>query len=91
MIAYFKRDDEDENEKENVNHKRGWKLFSIIPAIVSVIVFILTEDMTLPMVMTDKWTILMIVIALVQVVVCALSRSSKDDNENADGGQTQQA
>ena len=62
--------------------KKGlWRLISIIPALIAIIVFIFTEDMTLPMIFVDKWTILHVVIALVQVVVMVLCKKRKDEND----------
>ena len=43
------------------------------------IIFVLTEDMSMPMVMADRWTILMIVVALVNVVLLAMGFYSKSD------------
>ena len=62
--------------------KKGlWRLISIIPALIAIIVFIFTEDMTLPMIFVDKWTLLHVVIALVQVVVMVLCKKKKDEND----------
>ena len=75
----------DENGKgvmEYEKNKKGlWRLISIIPALIAIIVFIFTEDMTLPMIFVDKWTILHAVIALVQVVVMVLCKKKKDEND----------
>ena len=75
----------DENGKEVMEYEKNkkglWRLISIIPALIAIIVFILTEDMTLPMIFVDKWTILHVVIALVQVVVMVLCKKKKDEND----------
>ena len=75
--------DENGNEvMEYEKNKKGlWRLISIIPALIAIIVFIFTEDMTLPMIFVDKWTILHVVIALVQVVVMVLCKKKKDEND----------
>ncbi len=75
--------DEDGNEiLEYVRKKRGfWRVVSLIPAIGAVIAFILTENMLLPMVIVDRWTLLMVAIALVQVVVTALSKKRDEEQE----------
>ena len=80
----------DENGKEVMEYEKNkkglWRLISIIPALIAIIVFIFTEDMTLPMIFVDKWTILHVVIALVQVVVMVLCKKKKgenDEDENA--------
>ena len=75
----------DENGKEVMEYEKNkkglWRLISIIPALIAIIVFIFTEDMTLPMIFVDKWTILHVVIALVQVVVMILCKKKKDEND----------
>ena len=75
----------DENGKEVMEYEKNkkglWRLISIIPALIAITVFILTEDMTLPMIFVDKWTILHVVIALVQVVVMVLCKKKKDEND----------
>ena len=43
--------------------------------------FILTEDMTLPMVLTDKWTIPMVLIFAISVVLAGLTQNKKKDEE----------
>ena len=74
-----------ENGEETLAYtlkKKGfWRLFSLIPAIGAIIAFILTEDMRLPMVLVDKWTILMVIIALVQLVDAFLCRKKKVEPE----------
>ena len=42
---------------------------ALVPGIGAIIAFILTENMRNPMVFTDRWTLLMVIIALVQLVL----------------------
>ena len=79
-------DEEDETEDENVSTRhRRWKIVSAIDAIVAVVAFILTEDITQKMVMVDKWTILMVVIAVVGVVSMYFARKwQKEDEETSE-------
>ena len=85
-VTYFKKqenDEEDENEeREGNNERKTSKLFSIIPAAVSVILFILTEDMRNPMVLFDKWTLLMMVIMIGNLVIAYLTRNKEEEKEN---------
>ena len=78
--------DENGNEVlEYIRKKRGfWRVVSLIPAIGAVIAFILTENMLLPMVIVDRWTLLMVAIALVQVVITALSKKRDEEQEEND-------
>ena len=82
-------DEEDETEDENVSTRhRRWKIVSAIDAIVAVVAFILTEDITQKMVMVDKWTILMVVIAVVGVVSMYFARKwQKEDEETSEDAQ----
>lgn len=59
-----------------------WRVLSLLPAIGAVVAFILTENMRLPMIIVDRWTLLMLFIALAQVVVTIFSK--KHDKENDD-------
>jgi uncharacterized repeat protein (TIGR02543 family) len=46
-----------------------WRVLTIILGIISPIVFLLTENMTLPLVIADRWTLLMAAFVIVQVVL----------------------
>ena len=87
-------DEEDEEERQariergeekEQEQKRGWicKVLGVLVAIGSVVLFILTEDMSLPMAMTDEWTIWMVIIAVVELVLLLVGRHWKDvDDED---------
>ncbi len=75
-------DEEDSEEDENTSKRhRTWKIVSAIDAIVAVVAFILTEDITQKMVMVDKWTILMVVLAVVSVVSVYFARKWHEEDE----------
>lgn len=84
--AESEEDEEDEEDKEK--NKKVLKLCGLIPAIASVIVFILTENMRNPMAYTDKWTVLMIILLVVEIVLAILSKKKKDDEEDENEEQT---
>jgi len=70
------------NSGDAKKHRRWiWAVLSIIPAVGSVIAFLLTEDMTNSMRIVDIWTILMAVIFLIQVALLVLNRRKKEDEE----------
>ena len=73
---------EGEAETDDIKKKGGWRLASIIPAVAAVIAFILTENMRLPMVLVDKWTLLMVIIAVVQLIVAVLCKKKKESEED---------
>ena len=56
-------------------------LLGIVPAIVALVAFFVTEDMSLPMAMTDKWTLIMVLIAVVQVVLLVLGRNGAQEDD----------
>jgi cytochrome bd-type quinol oxidase subunit 2 len=73
-----RRKDEQITTKK-ANWLRGINIAVVIGAIIA---FVLTEDVTLPMVLTDKWTIMMAVIALVEVVALIFSMRNTDEAED---------
>ncbi len=91
VLSKNKKDkDEDEEEQENEDeeevkrHKR-WKVVSVVDAILAVLVFIFTENMRLPMVLVDKWTMLMVLFAVVSVISLVLGRKYHEDEEDEEG------
>jgi hypothetical protein len=89
LIGYFtrKKHEEDDNSEEVEIKKKGFaRVLILLPALAGVILFILTEDMTNPMVFTDQWTIWMAVIALLNVIVAFFSKK-KEQDEDEDNGQ----
>ena len=56
-------------------------LMSLIPAIAAVVTFFLTEDMTQPMQMTDKWTLLMAVYLVANVIMAIIAHKTKDEDD----------
>ena len=89
LIRYFgkrREEDEETGEVTEIKRKGGVKLASIISAIGAIIAFILTEDMSLPMQMIDKWTILMVVILAIQVLVAFFSRKKEEEEDQEDEG-----
>ena len=90
IIASFRKKEENEDnaeeddENRNMGRVRAAKAAGLLAGAVSMIAFFLTEDMSLPMVLADRWTILMIIILAVQAVSAALVKKaceSEDDEE----------
>ena len=86
IILYFykrKTKEEEENNQTIIKKKSFIKrLFSMLCSIVAVIVFILTEDMSLPMQWTDKYTILMAIILILQIIGLIIIRKKKQQDNN---------
>jgi amino acid transporter len=88
FITYImkrKEDDDDEND-EIVKKHLGVRLISIIVTIGAIILFVLTEDMTLPMSFMDRYTLWHAVIAVVQIVIAVLSRKKYESNASMNVG-----
>ncbi|MGX8835340.1 InlB B-repeat-containing protein, partial [Amedibacillus sp. YH-ame6] len=84
VLGKRKKEEEDENEDETIAYKRRkWTMIAgAVVALSSVIAFILTENIFLPMILVDKWTLLMAAILLVQVVVLVIAKKwKKEDND----------
>ena len=86
--AANKDDEEKEQEK-----KRGafTRVLAVLIAILSVVFFLVTEDMSLRWTWTDQWTIWMVVIGLVQIVVFFVGRKWKNVDDDDEDEQAQQA
>ena len=83
-------DDDEDKEQEK---KRGLftRVLAVLIAIVSVVFFLVTEDLSLPWTWTDQWTIWMVVIGLVQIVVFFVGRKWKNVDNDDDDEEAQQA
>ena len=81
--------DDEESEQEK---KRGafTRVLAVLIVILSVVFFLVTEDMSLRWTWTDQWTIWMVVIGLVQIVVFFVGRKWKNVDDDEDE-QAQQA
>jgi hypothetical protein len=75
-------------EKTEEAKPTKWKLIGMALAAASVVTFFLTENLSSPMVVTDKWTILMAGILLVAGVAAFFTRTKKnkgkDDKKSAE-------
>ncbi|MBE6019009.1 MAG: hypothetical protein E7230_01525 [Clostridiales bacterium] len=96
IIALFrKKEEEDEDEQnmykeEDEDDNRGKKMLAAkiagaLAGVAAPITFILTEDMSLPMALVDKWTVLMVIMLVVQIVAAVFNKkaSELDDDDEA--------
>lgn len=86
-LLFIRKDTEDDEptdeEKKDMRKILATKIASILVGIISVIAFILTEDMSLPMVLTDKWTFLMILLLIIEIInIFIIRRQSKGEEDN---------
>ena len=82
-----------EDEEKEQEKKRGvfTRVLAVLIAILSVVFFLVTEDMSLRWTWTDQWTIWMVVIGLVQIVVFFVGRKWKNVDNDDDDEEAQQA
>lgn len=89
LSRHEKEDDEDDDQQamdeeiEVIEKRRRWtKVLSIVIALVSVIFFILTEDIRLPMILVDRYTIYMLILLLTSIVTLILGRKWKKQEDD---------
>ena len=82
-----------EDEEQEQEKKRGLftRVLAVLIAIVSVVFFLVTEDLSLPWTWTDQWTIWMVALGLVQIVVFFVGRKWKNVDNDDDDEEAQQA
>jgi uncharacterized repeat protein (TIGR02543 family) len=81
LLGYIgKKKEEEDGVVIRETEKHGFtRVLTLVPGIGAIIAFILTENMRNPMVFTDRWTLLMLIIALVQLVLVIFG--AKKDKE----------
>jgi uncharacterized repeat protein (TIGR02543 family) len=68
-----------EEEHTRKHNRTGLLIAGIICAVVEVIIFLITQDITSPMVVFDWWSIMMSVILIIEVIACILSFRKTDE------------
>jgi hypothetical protein len=88
--ALRKKDEDGEygSEFESDDSKRAgfmWLIISVVMGIVGVIFFLMTEDMSNPMALVDKWTIVNLIIFIAGIAGAILTfKNKKDDDESVE-------
>ncbi len=82
LVGTLRSDKEGNEENPNVvkNHKM-LRVLSLAFAMLAFILFIFTQDVTLPMEMVDNWTIYFVLITVAQVVMAVLSKREVSELE----------
>lgn len=78
IILFIKKNKKDEDEHIEVIYKKKFKIAALILSILSIIIFIITEDMRLPMMLVDKYTVVMLCLAIAQTVVAIFTKKKLD-------------
>ena len=94
-ITFFKKKEDEDDDVVKVkadgepaeDKGKKSKFFGLIPAVASVVIFFLTENMHDPMVLVDKWTIPMFGILLVNGILAYFTRNKKPEEPNADAAE----
>ena len=84
LLFVKKKSENDEytdEEEKDICSMRRFKIFSILFGIVSIIVFIFTEDMTMSMVWVDRWTILMAIFTGIEIANIFIIRQKAQGKE----------
>ena len=74
-------DEEGETERRV---RPAWAVIGVVMAVVGVILFILTQDITLPMALVDKWTIAHVIIFAVIITAIIFLRRRKKESADSD-------
>ena len=82
IAKYFLIGNKEEDRENNNDRHLFTRVFTLVPAVAALVIFILTEDTRNRMVLTDKWTIWMLTILLVNIVAAFAAR--KDDEKIAE-------
>ncbi len=67
----------DEAPEQTTRKTIIWRILGVVTAAISAIVFFVTQDLSLPMAIFDKWTILMAVLFIAQIVFGLFMRQDK--------------
>ena len=86
LITYFsKRKDEHEDdpyyEEEKVKKHLLVRLITVAATAIAIILFVMTQNMSLPMGFIDQWTIWHVVITAASVVLAVFSKKTYEDGE----------
>ena len=83
LIISKSKKEEDEEEENEKRRKGGYKILAALATVASIVAFILTEDMTAPMIMVDKWTLLMVVLFIIALGSFFLGRKWHEEENEA--------
>jgi hypothetical protein len=77
----YEDEEEDEADHRGANMMIA-KILGVAVAVISVILFILTEDMSLPMTLIDKWTLPMILLLAGQIGAALANKKASEYDED---------
>ncbi|MBQ8929823.1 MAG: hypothetical protein IJ052_05450 [Oscillospiraceae bacterium] len=84
VAGMLRRQKQQTQDGEEESRRRKSKLLTLIPAVIAVILFVITENVHNPMALTDKWTVVMVLILAVGLALALITRNRKNrKDENA--------
>ena len=72
----------EEDEEEDVKRHGLPRLLALLAAIISVIVFFITEDITQPMIWVDEYTIWMLLLFIATALLTMMSKKDQEDQDD---------
>ena len=81
ILAILRRKEDDDDDDSSRPIMLAAKIVSIILAILAPVIFFLTEDMTQPRIMTDRFTWLMALILAIQIAAAAVIKRASESYE----------
>ncbi|MCL2756952.1 MAG: hypothetical protein FWD43_02590 [Coriobacteriia bacterium] len=90
IVAFLFRGNKDEDEDSN-NHAHAvkeyrngmlWCVACLVAGIIAVVLFLTTEDITVPMVLADLWTVPQAILFVLQLAIVVLAVLHKRDTES---------
>lgn len=78
IIGFFRKNRDDDEDSGTTRHV-ATRVVSILSALSSAVLFLLTQDLSLPMAIFDRWTLLMVAFPFVQTIMAVLNRRERDD------------
>ena len=72
-----------EKEEDGVVYVRNkvYKVLILLPVLISAILFILTQDLSLPMAMIDKWTLITFILTVISAIFAIFGSRFKEKEE----------
>jgi uncharacterized repeat protein (TIGR02543 family) len=65
--------DSEERDEHQKRFRPVWLVISVILCVAAVVLFILTEDMSLPMVLIDNWTLLHLILLVLEIIAVVIA------------------
>lgn len=87
FIGFFIKKDNKKQADEKKKQSKTWKIASIVLGSLAIIIFILTQDMSDPMVIFDLWTPVMAVIAAAQIASVVMTKAKRRNNSDEKSSQ----